>query len=100
MLSHSPLGAVHAALVATFSNRFLRRLIASLLLTALDVAVFLWAWPTAYSASVATPLWRNTFVTLLVGLLLSLGNVWRVSIQSRPLRTPTMQPNSQGRRVP
>ena len=82
-----PLATAHAVVAFTYSNRFARRLVVSILLTGCDVVTILIAGPSAYSNSAGVPVLRATFVLLFFGMLASLSHVWFLTFRDhRSLR--------------
>ena len=77
------MAAARAVVAPTFSRRFIRRLVVSLLLTGFDASTLVVAGPSAYRSSLASPLVAATFAVLFFGLLASLARVWLLTFRDR-----------------
>ena len=85
MSNARPVSAAQAVIASTFSNRFARRLVVSILLTGCDVVTILITGPSAYSNSAGVPVLRATFILLFFGMLASLSHVWFLTFRDHRL---------------
>ncbi len=75
-----PVAAARSAVVSTFTNQFVRNLLAAVLLTGFDGSVLVLSGQTVYAALAEAPWLAVAFVFAAFGLIVTLARIWVLTI--------------------
>ena len=93
MRNPNPVAAVRSAVVSTLTNQYVRRLLLSMLFTGFDGSVLLTAGRYVYEAAPLEPWLAFAFAALAVGLLITLGRLWLLTLRTaRISEHPNLSP--------
>jgi hypothetical protein len=88
-----PFAAARVAVVSTFLNLlFYRWFVIPILLTALNLTVWFDVVPDAFRNTANQPLLQGLLMVLVIGMLVSLLDVWTKSFTNRAKRAVTFDP--------